>query len=103
MEQPEFYYDEFGFRVNKEGKIEPLEGHFAGVLGEDPRSRVSHYAADPHSLVDLLFKSKLFRDQLAVGSLCTQRANLSYTRFLFVKWTVPLTCVVFRLILLIFI
>lgn len=85
MEQPEFCYDEFGFRVDKEGEIEPLECHLAGVLGEDPSSRVSRYAAGPRSLVDLLFKPKLIRGQLVVGNLCTQRANLSYTRFLIVR------------------
>ena len=26
MEQPEFRYDEFGFRVDKEGETEPLGG-----------------------------------------------------------------------------
>ena len=27
MEQPEFCYDEFGFRVDKEGETEPLGGN----------------------------------------------------------------------------
>lgn len=75
MEQPEFYYDEFGFRVDKEGEIGALECHLAGVLGEDPSSSDSRYAADQRSLVDLMFKPKLLRGQLAVGSLCTQRAK----------------------------
>lgn len=36
MEQPEFYYDEFGFRVDKEGTIESLVCNLAGDLGETP-------------------------------------------------------------------
>lgn len=36
MEQPEFYYDEFGFRVDKEGTIECLVCNLAGDLGGTP-------------------------------------------------------------------
>ena len=32
MEQPEFCYDEFGFRVDKEGKTEPLGGNLTPIL-----------------------------------------------------------------------
>lgn len=35
MEQPEFCYDEFGFRVDKEGKMEPLVCNPAALRGED--------------------------------------------------------------------
>jgi hypothetical protein len=34
-EQLEFCYDEFGFRVDKEGKMEPIMCGLADVLGED--------------------------------------------------------------------
>lgn len=40
MEQPEFYYDEFGFRVDKEGTIQLIVCDLAADLGED-----SHCAA----------------------------------------------------------
>lgn len=44
MEQPEFYYDEFGFRVDKEGTIKFVMCDLTADLGEDSSYSDSHCA-----------------------------------------------------------